>query len=564
MEEINEKGEKMYCYCRKPEGDDKMYGCDVCDGWFHEPCIKNDVAIDAYIDNFVCRECTNITKDPKDPARRATTYKRSCGLKTCKNVADLRNNRKFCTEECRAKWAQQMTKTIRKQEKERLTALLEQCPDGMAHFAGSKPGAIPGIDIPLEGQETLETSPYYIRLNQRWDSNTLAERLREELLQTFKENNGGYQHLHDKTVARQHAIIASVKSQYDEAKFRLAFLEAAKEFSAQFVQQHKTEHDLHKLPPIKGKPQMHNPPNDVCGYDYRLHANHQWFNRFIRSAEGTAFVKGEQELGPDNSGEVWRVGGVEDVDPSTVEGTVCVRIKCRAHYDWYAVAASQHRTTIELCDDETKVAGVLIVKVDEVMKFKQATSRLRLNWMKMELMKLGIDQLKFLQTFRGEQRNGDLAAAFKLVLAKVKRTMPADILTVNRPTEPERPSTEQFKKMQEKVKPESENDGEGADADEEGEDERMKDGPEGKPSSEMQSGPEQARREAKNARRRAQRKAEKERKDVVAGIKREASLKLEGSRSSRSMSRTSTPRPGGMHLDGPSSTTYSSDVEMKD
>ena len=488
MEGTRSDGVKIYCLCREPLGSGTMYGCDNCDGWFHERCISKFVDTSAHIDSFICPNCTVAYATPETGPRRVTTYKRSCGNKGCRNACDVQQKKKFCSKGCAVKWAKQMVGRQQREERRRIKAMLEQCPEGMAQLTGAKPGAIPGIDVPFLGLATVENSPYWRRLALRWDSDDVAEELREEIKNSYYEDNAGYAHLHSQTVAEQQEIIRVVMGQREQTKYTEAFLEAAVRSSKNFVKRYKSEHGMEKLPPIKGKPTMHNPPNDVCGYDYRLHANDAWHATFKASEEAQAVLAGTQELGLDTSGEIHTLGGVETVDPSTIEGTICIKTKCRPHFDWAATADSTHKNAMETFDDAICDAQRLIEKVDGIMAFKVAVSKLRANWMKMELKKLNRQQLFLLKDIRGDQMNGDLAAVFKVNFREVMKKMPGEI------KEQVQEKTEKVQKQDgEEMKDES---------DEENEDRKEKD--------ENSLALAAARNERRNAKRRETRKAQRE------------------------------------------------------
>ena len=427
MEGTRADGVKIYCLCREPLGDGTMYGCDACDGWYHERCISKFVDTSAHIDLFICPKCTVEYPTPENPQRRVTTYKRTCGNRGCRNVCDVQQKKKFCSQACAVKWGRRVLEKEGREAKRRIKGLLEQCPEGMAQFTGAKPGAVPGIDVPMMGQSMVEESPYWKRLNLRWDTDDMAETLREELKASYLEDNGGYKHLHDKTVSKQKDIIRVVESQREDTKYRSAFFEAAKRASKAFCASYKIEHGMEKLPPNKGKPSMHNPPNDICGYDYRLHANDAWHESFRSSEEGQAVMGGTQELGLDTSGQIHTIGGVETVDPATIEGTICIKTKCRPHYDWAATAAAAHKNSAEIYDEAISDAEAMIAKMEEILEFKIAVSRLRANWIKMQLKKLSRAQLEHLKSIRGNQMNGDLVALFSMHYKEVLSKMAGEI-----------------------------------------------------------------------------------------------------------------------------------------
>lgn len=427
MEGTRADGVKIYCLCREPLGSGTMYGCDSCDGWFHERCISKFVGTSAHIDSFICPSCTVEHATPEDGPRRVTTYKRSCGNKGCRNACDVKGKRKFCSKGCAVKWAKGLLNRQQREERRRVKGMLEQCPEGMAQLTGAKPGAIPGIDVPFLGQTTVEESPYWKRLALRWDDDDVAEGLREEIKSTYYEDNAGYAHLHSQTVSKQQEIIRVVEAQREHTKYKETFLEAAIRFSKELVKTYKAEHGLEKVQPVKGKPTMHNPPNDVCGYDYRLHANDAWHAHFKASEEGQAVLAGTKELGLDTTEEIHTLGGVETVDPATIQGTICVKTKCRPHFDWAAMAAATNKGALVLFDDAIGDAEGLITKVDGILAFKMAVSKLRANWIKMQLKKLNREQLEYMKSIRGEQVNGDLTAVFKMNYNEVVKKMPAEI-----------------------------------------------------------------------------------------------------------------------------------------
>lgn len=485
MEGTRADGVKIYCLCREPLGDGTMYGCDACDGWYHERCISKFVNTSAHIDSFICPKCTVEFPTPEEPVRKVTTYKRTCGNRGCRNVCDVKQKKKFCSQSCAIKWGRRVLEKEGKETKRRIKGLLEQCPEGMAQFTGAKPGAMPGIDVPVMGQLTVEESPYWRRLNLRWDNDDVAEELRESIKASYYEDNGGYKHLHDKTVAKQQDIIRVMESQRDDTKYKSSFLEAAKRASKAFCAQYKIEQGMEKLPHNKGKPSMHNPPNDICGYDYRLHANDAWHEAFKNSDEGQAVLAGTQDLGLDTSGEIHTIGGVETVDPATIEGTICIKTKCRSHYDWAATAAAAHKNSAEIYDEAISDAGAMIAKIEDILEFKIAVSRLRANWIKMQLKKLNRAQLEYLRSVRGSQRTGDLVALFRLHYKQALAKMPEEI------AEP----------AQEKIAMVKEDEEMKEESDDEDEDEVKND---------RSAALEVARNERRNAKRRETRKAQKE------------------------------------------------------
>eukprot|EP00298_Acanthocystis_sp_HF-20_P008845 c17935_g1_i1.p1 GENE.c17935_g1_i1~~c17935_g1_i1.p1 ORF type:complete len:619 (+),score=215.92 c17935_g1_i1:799-2655(+) len=56
--EFNEKGEQLYCICRKPYNPRAfMIGCDRCDDWFHGKCVKLTALAARSLERYVCPLC---------------------------------------------------------------------------------------------------------------------------------------------------------------------------------------------------------------------------------------------------------------------------------------------------------------------------------------------------------------------------------------------------------------------------------------------------------------------------------------------------------------------------
>ncbi|GMS83118.1 hypothetical protein PENTCL1PPCAC_5293, partial [Pristionchus entomophagus] len=80
----NRKADEVFCYCREPEGNRFMIGCDACDEWYHGECIQISRTKGREIDKYYCPTC--VSKNPE----LTTTYK--------KKDYDLGDNPVRCTE----------------------------------------------------------------------------------------------------------------------------------------------------------------------------------------------------------------------------------------------------------------------------------------------------------------------------------------------------------------------------------------------------------------------------------------------------------------------------------
>jgi len=48
----------LYCVCRQPYDSSRfMIGCDICEGWFHAPCIRITQSVAMRLQKYVCHEC---------------------------------------------------------------------------------------------------------------------------------------------------------------------------------------------------------------------------------------------------------------------------------------------------------------------------------------------------------------------------------------------------------------------------------------------------------------------------------------------------------------------------
>ena len=201
------------------------------------------------------------------------------------------------------------------------------------------------------------------------------------------------------------------------------------------------------------------------------------------------------ELPLDESGDIHTVGGVETVDPASIEGTICVKIKCRPHFDWANTAAATHKSATEIYDDAIADAKGLIAKLDDIMQFKAAVSKLRASWIKLQLKKLRREQLMYLESIRGGQVNGDLVAVFRAHFKEVLKKMPG---LIKEPV---------MEKVEKKVEVGDEEEEEG---DEEVKEESAEE-EEGRGQRDQRSlGLEAARKERRNAKRRETRMAQRE------------------------------------------------------
>lgn len=404
-----------------------MMECSYCEGWFHYNCVKSYATTDYNcIDRFCCRNCIIDTADPNDPARRITTYKRTCGLVGCKQPARLEIKNKYCSDAHEREWAKRMVAKLSKEEQAKYKAVLEQCPPGMAQYAGTEPGNIPGIDLPLEGYPG--ESPFWRRLNSHWDTDDTAEEIRKELLTHFHEDTGGYKYLHDKTVRQQKAIISEREEQKRITQLRLNFLDAVKHYSRAFVAKYKEENNIDLTPPkSRAKLSMNNPANDICGYDYRMHANDEWYEAWSASIGDRDLVKAPEDDA--SASTVFTAGGVEEIDPKTVSGTVCIRIKCKTHFDWALIASNHLRTTLDTINNEIRAAEELCETVDFKMHKKNAAAKLGEYFRQLRMKKLNRDQLELFRELVGDRQfeRGDIMEEFLELFFKVKQKLPGEI-----------------------------------------------------------------------------------------------------------------------------------------
>lgn len=429
MEELPD-GTIVYCHCKKPEREGEiLMECDYCGGWFHYECVKSYVTIDYHcIDKFCCRDCIVDTLDPNDPARRITTYKRTCGLEGCKQPARLEEMNKYCSDAHEREWAKRTVAKLGKDEQAKFKAMLKQCPPAMAQYAGAEPGMIPGVDVPLEGD--INDSPFWRRLNVSWDADEAAEEMRTQIAQCFTEDNGGYKYLYDKTVAQQKSIIAEREEHKYLTQLRLDFLDAAKPYSRNFVAQHKAEHGIDLVAPkSRAKLSMNNPANDICGYDYRMHANDEWYKAWAEEKSAKNDAASPVRLSDDDSKSIFFLGGVEDVDPKTISHTVCIKIKCKTHFDWALIASNHLRTTMETINTEISRAEEMIEKLEQTMKKKNASAQLAANFRKFCLKKLRREQLQLFREMVAERRfdKGDVQEEFDMLYRQVLRKIPGEI-----------------------------------------------------------------------------------------------------------------------------------------
>ncbi|KAJ3090059.1 hypothetical protein HDU96_003552, partial [Phlyctochytrium bullatum] len=59
----NEKGERVYCVCRKPDNGKFMIQCDTCKDWYHGSCIGITEKAAKNIDSYECDECQEVKKE---------------------------------------------------------------------------------------------------------------------------------------------------------------------------------------------------------------------------------------------------------------------------------------------------------------------------------------------------------------------------------------------------------------------------------------------------------------------------------------------------------------------
>ncbi|KAJ3220153.1 PHD finger protein 3 [Dinochytrium kinnereticum] len=59
----NEKGERVYCVCRKIDDGTLMIQCDSCWDWYHGPCIDMTEQVAHNITSYECDECVELRKE---------------------------------------------------------------------------------------------------------------------------------------------------------------------------------------------------------------------------------------------------------------------------------------------------------------------------------------------------------------------------------------------------------------------------------------------------------------------------------------------------------------------
>ena len=68
-------GDKLYCYCQKPNDDTKYVQCSVCDSWFHYRCVGLEEEVEIITD-WYCKECEKKRKKKHGYAKES----KSCTL----------------------------------------------------------------------------------------------------------------------------------------------------------------------------------------------------------------------------------------------------------------------------------------------------------------------------------------------------------------------------------------------------------------------------------------------------------------------------------------------------
>ncbi|CCG83208.1 Set1 complex component spp1 [Taphrina deformans PYCC 5710] len=77
---FDDRGNDLFCVCRRGDLGKWMIGCDGCDEWYHGDCVNISRDDEDLIDQFYCPRC-------QKNGDGTTVWKRKCRLQTCRKPA---------------------------------------------------------------------------------------------------------------------------------------------------------------------------------------------------------------------------------------------------------------------------------------------------------------------------------------------------------------------------------------------------------------------------------------------------------------------------------------------
>lgn len=77
---VDDRGNDLFCICRRGDLGKWMIGCDGCDEWYHGDCVNISKDDEDLIDQFYCPRC-------QKNGDGNTIWKRKCRLQTCRRPA---------------------------------------------------------------------------------------------------------------------------------------------------------------------------------------------------------------------------------------------------------------------------------------------------------------------------------------------------------------------------------------------------------------------------------------------------------------------------------------------
>jgi COMPASS component SPP1 len=136
----NDKGEQIYCICRKPDNGEWMIGCDFCDDWFHGECVKMDEVKAQLVVKFACPRCQE--------KGHLSQWKPKCRLPSCEFPADVSIKSKYCTPQHGIMFFQAQLRDTSGITREQLAKLVRSSPSLNAFKdLGSKMPFVPQEDV---------------------------------------------------------------------------------------------------------------------------------------------------------------------------------------------------------------------------------------------------------------------------------------------------------------------------------------------------------------------------------------------------------------------------------
>lgn len=137
---VNDRGEEIYCICRKPDNGEWMIGCDFCDDWFHGDCVNMNEEKAQLVVKFACPRCRE--------KGVVGQWRPKCRLPSCLFPADVANRSKYCTPQHGVMFFQAQLRDMAGITREELARLVRES-GGVAGFKelGNTMPSVPQDDV---------------------------------------------------------------------------------------------------------------------------------------------------------------------------------------------------------------------------------------------------------------------------------------------------------------------------------------------------------------------------------------------------------------------------------